>query len=268
MAKKIQYGNKAPYQTLPDIPDKNKTTAEDLNEIKEVVNNNATELDEAKNKVDELDEKMDIVVAPALVYKGSVNNYSDLANIQDVKKGDIYSVSSENKNYIYSDNSWIEYTPQIDLSEINEQIKNIIDTLPSTIANAILEDNKKRYPIGKILLSEVGTNPATYLGFGTWELWGAGRIPVGINIEDEDFNLAGKTGGEKEHTLTVNEMPSHNHGFYFDDENGTAGQKDVFTYKGYLKSRIIDTAIATSGRNKAHNNMPPYITCYMWKRTE
>ena len=161
MAKKIQYGNKAPYQTLPDIPDKNKTTAEDLNEIKEVVNNNATELDEAKNKVDELDEKMDIVVAPALVYKGSVNNYSDLANIQDVKKGDIYSVSSENKNYIYSDNSWIEYTPQIDLSEINEQIKNIIDTLPSTIANAILEDNKKRYPIGKILLSEVGTNPAT-----------------------------------------------------------------------------------------------------------
>lgn len=143
MAKKIQYGNKAPYQTLPDIPDKNKTTAEDLNEIKEVVNNNATELDEAKNKVDELDEKMDIVVAPALVYKGSVNNYSDLANIQDVKKGDIYSVSSENKNYIYSDNSWIEYTPQIDLSEINEQIKNIIDTLPSTIANAILEDNKK-----------------------------------------------------------------------------------------------------------------------------
>ena len=150
MAKKIQYGNKAPYQTLPDIPDKNKTTAEDLNEIKEVVNNNATELDEAKNKVDELDEKMDIVVAPALVYKGSVNNYSDLANIQDVKKGDIYSVSSENKNYVYSDNGWIEYTPQIDLSEINEQIKNIIDTLPSTIANAILEDNKKRYPIGKI----------------------------------------------------------------------------------------------------------------------
>lgn len=105
MAKKIQYGNKAPYQTLPDIPDKNKTTAEDLNEIKEVVNNNATELDEAKNKVDELDEKMDIVVAPALVYKGSVNNYSDLANIQDVKKGDIYSVSSENKNYVYSEDN-------------------------------------------------------------------------------------------------------------------------------------------------------------------
>lgn len=168
MAKKIQYGNKAPYQTLPDIPDKNKTTAEDLNEIKEVVNNNATELDEAKNKVDELDEKMVLIVAPALVYKGSVNNYSDLANIQDVKKGDIYSVSSENKNYIYSDNSWIEYTPQIDLSEINEQIKNIIDTLPSTIANAILEDNKKRYPIGKILLSEVGTKSCNI--FRIWNL--------------------------------------------------------------------------------------------------
>ena len=49
MAEKIQYGNKAPYQTLPDIPEQNKTTAENMNEIKDVVNNNATELDNAKD---------------------------------------------------------------------------------------------------------------------------------------------------------------------------------------------------------------------------
>lgn len=57
MAEKIQYGNKAPYQTLPDIPEQNKTTAENMNEIKDVVNNNATELDNAKDKVEELDKK-------------------------------------------------------------------------------------------------------------------------------------------------------------------------------------------------------------------
>ena len=74
MAEKIQYGNKAPYQTLPDIPAQNKTTAENMNEIKEVVNNNAIELDDAKSKVEELEQKMNIVVAPALTYKGSVTN--------------------------------------------------------------------------------------------------------------------------------------------------------------------------------------------------
>lgn len=267
MAEKIQYGNKAPYQTLPDIPEQNKTTAENMNEIKEVVNNNATELDEAKNKVDELDEKMDIVVAPALVYKGSVNNYSDLANIQDVKNGDIYSVTNENKNYVYSDDGWIEYTPQIDLTEINAQIQNIIDTIPTTIASAILEDNKKKYPIGKIIFSEVGTNPATYLGFGTWELWGSGRVPVGVDVDNTDFNTAGKTGGEKTHTMTINEMPSHKHGMYFSDASGSEGLKDVFTYQGYLNSRVIDSAIEEAGNGQPFNIMQPYITCYMWKRT-
>lgn len=266
MAEKIQYGNKSPYQTLPDIPEQNKTTAENMNEIKEVVNNNATELDNVKNKAEELDQKMNIVVAPALTYKGSVTNYSDLSTIENPKNGDIYSVVNDNKNYVYSDNGWIEYTPQIDLTEINNQIQNIIDTLPSTIANAILEDNKKRYPIGKIILSEVGTNPATYLGFGTWELWGSGRIPVGIDIEDEDFNSAGKTGGEKEHTLTVNEMPSHYHQFAIDG-GSDAGTMDRVALNDYGPAKWYSNTRNT-GNTQPHNNMPPYITCYMWKRVE
>ncbi|MBS5863733.1 MAG: hypothetical protein KIC54_03490 [Clostridium sp.] len=139
MAEKIQYGNKAPYQTLPDIPEQNKTTAENMNEIKEVVNNNATELDNAKDKVEELDKKMNIVVAPALTYRGSVTNYSDLSTITNPNPGDIYSVSSENKNYAYGDEGWNEYTPQIDLTEINAQIQNLqiqINNIP-TITNKI-----------------------------------------------------------------------------------------------------------------------------------
>ena len=266
MSEKIQYGDKSPYQTLPDIPENNKTTAENMNEIKKVVNNNATELDDAKSKVDELDKKMNIVVAPALTYKGSVSNYSDLSTIENPKAGDIYSVTSENKNYVYANGEWIEYTPEIDLTEINAQIQNIIDNIPKTIANAILEDNKKKYPIGKIILSEIGTNPNSYLGFGTWELWGQGKVPVGVNIEDDDFNKSGKTGGEKTHTLTIDEMPNHNHRTR--TIHGAAGGSlwPLATQAYDTYDWNYDNCEAVGG-GQAHNNMPPYITCYMWKRT-
>lgn len=146
MAEKIQYGNKAPYQTLPNIPEQNKTTAENMNEIKMVVNNNATELDNTKDKVKELDQKMNIVVAPALTYRGSVTNYSDLSTRENPKNGDIYSVSSENKNYVYSDEGWIEYTAEIDLTEINAQIQNLqiqinnIPTIQQQVYSRVLED--------------------------------------------------------------------------------------------------------------------------------
>ena len=203
MAEKIQYGNKAPYQTLPDIPEQNKTTAENMNEIKEVVNNNATELDEAKNKVDELDEKMDIVVAPALVYKGSVNNYSDLANIKDVKNGDIYSVTNENKNYVYSDEGWTEYTPQIDLTEINAQIQNLqtqinnIPTITSQIISLVTEEEIQQntnYEVPKYVLGDNSIEiyfegcklikdinyieaDVTHIQFKDW------NVPIGSNLE-------------------------------------------------------------------------------------
>lgn len=150
MAEKIQYGNKAPYQTLPDIPEQNKTTAENMNEIKKVVNNNATELEDTKNKVEELDKKMNIVVAPALTYKGSVTNYSDLSTIENPNHGDIYSVSSENKNYAYGDKGWSEYTPQIDFTEINAQIQNLqtqinnIKTITRQITSLVTEEEIKQ----------------------------------------------------------------------------------------------------------------------------
>src|SRR5690606_4211067 len=63
----------------------------------------------------------------------------------------------------------------------------------------------KIYPVGSIYINaEDDTNPATLLGFGTWEAFGSGRVPVGIDSEDEDFNTAGKTGGSKE-------MQEHDH---------------------------------------------------------
>lgn len=79
------------------------------------------------------------------------------------------------------------------------------------IADKILEDNKKKYPVGKIIMSTTNTNPSTYLGFGTWKLWGSGRVPVGVDTGQTEFNSSEKEGGEKTHTLNVTEIPTHSH---------------------------------------------------------
>lgn len=121
------------------------------------------------------------------------------------------------------------------------------------------------YPIGSIYMSIDSTNPSSLFG-GAWEPWGTGKVPVGVDLNDTDFNTVEKTGGEKTHTLSVNEMPTHKHSFAFADDNGTAGIYDTFQYNGWRQARLIDGTMDNTGGSQAHNNLQPYITCYMWKR--
>ena len=174
-----------------------------MNEIKKVVNNNATELDNTKDKVEELDQKMNIVVASALTYRGSVTNYSDLSTIENPKNGDIYSVSSENKNYAYWDEGWTEYTPQIDLTEINAQIQNLqtqinnIPTITSQITSLVTEEEIQQntnYEVPKYVLGDNSIEiyfegcklikdinyieaDVTHIQFKDW------NVPIGSNLE-------------------------------------------------------------------------------------
>lgn len=69
----------------------------------------------------------------------------------------------------------------------------------------------RTWPIGSIFLSTVETNPAELLGFGTWEAFGAGRVLVGLDTGQTEFDAMDKTGGAKTHTLTEQEMPAHTH---------------------------------------------------------
>ena len=115
------------------------------------------------------------------------------------------------------------------------------------------------YPVGSIYLSAVDTDPATLFG-GTWERIG-GRFLLGA----DDTYPAGSTGGESEHTLTIDEMPKHNH--EIDDLNASGNATPYMTVsaqdkKGYGGN--VQTMFAGGG--KAHNNMPPYLSVYMWKR--
>ena len=116
------------------------------------------------------------------------------------------------------------------------------------------------YPIGAIYLSVTEVNPASLFG-GTWERIG-GRFLLGADTT----YTAGSTGGEAAHQLTTSEMPSHNH--TLDNYNTTGGTTSFMTVqandkKGY--SGNVNTLY--TGGNKAHNNMPPYLAVYMWKRT-
>ena len=125
------------------------------------------------------------------------------------------------------------------------------------------------YPVGTIYMSADPADPGKKLG-GTWASWGAGRVPVGVNASDADFSSAEKVGGDKAVTLTTAQMPNHNH--------ETRIYKDIVGY-GYLScglgsdvTSIVDWycndhhSTYYTGSGQAHNNLQPYITCYMWKR--
>ena len=125
------------------------------------------------------------------------------------------------------------------------------------------------YPIGSIYMSVNNTDPSTLFG-GTWVSWGAGRVPVGVDTSDNDFSTVEKTGGEKKHTLTVNEMPSHYHGLntVINGTNpGDPAPYRIQTDKYQWGGTGVYTSTDGTGSSQPHNNMQPYITCYMWKRT-
>ena len=132
----------------------------------------------------------------------------------------------------------------------------------ATIANA--------YPVGSIYMNATNsTNPATLLGFGTWSSFGAGRVLIGIDSSDTDFDTAEETGGSKTHTLTTAQLPSHRHQVGSNDSGtgtgGAAGNMELVRDAGTGNGPAVNSSFTGSG--DAHNNVQPYIVVYMWKRT-
>jgi microcystin-dependent protein len=181
---------------------------------------------------------------------------------------------------------------------VNETVITLQDVF-DTFINSI-------YPVGSIHISVNNTNPGTTLPGTTWIAWGSGRVPVGVNISDTDFNSVEKTGGFKTHTLNESEIPSHSHSlsgdFDFSGDTGTESNahdhwiwNDVSpggwamfhsavggeTFAAQVISQPNNQSHTHSfegkvslsgdtgdiGSSMSHNNLQPYITCYMWKRT-
>ena len=150
------------------------------------------------------------------------------------------------------------------------------------------------YPIGAIYMSTVSTNPATLFKIGNWEALPAGRVLLAQGTSTWGVNYsAGSTGGEDKHTLTVSESAPHNHtgsattsgsththALTMQASHGKSGNggvprfSDGDIWSGY-KTQNLSAAgehshaitINNSGGGQAHNNMQPYLSVYMWKRT-
>jgi hypothetical protein len=145
------------------------------------------------------------------------------------------------------------------------------------------------FPVGSVFLAVVATNPATLLGYGTWVAFGAGRALVGVNGADADFDAAEKTGGAKDVTLTAAQsgVPAHTHPVTDPGHTHVQGVNTATTggLSGYAPDTSTNTransgyatSSATTGVTvgnstaadaaAAHNNMPPFVVVYLWKRT-
>lgn len=146
----------------------------------------------------------------------------------------------------------------------------------------------KVYPVGSIYFSVTNTNPDTLFG-GTWVAWGSGKVPVGIDTKDNNFNAVEKTGGASSQDI------KHTHGLSngyaaigYNDSNTNflnmirksasivpnnsmyAAGASGLTWNVAQVATTNATQLGGSTDNSSISSvttLPPYITCYMWKRT-
>jgi len=123
------------------------------------------------------------------------------------------------------------------------------------------------FPVGSVFIAVVSTNPGTLLGYGTWAAFGAGRMLVGLDSGQTEFDTVEETGGTKTHTLLESEIPAHKHftNRFPTTTGGSAGHTPDTSMSGTQVVTNEETSLTGSGA--AHNNLPPYIVVYMWKRT-
>ena len=147
---------------------------------------------------------------------------------------------------------------------------SVLDAHQGKVLKGLINDIWKTiYPVGSIYMSVNNTDPGTLFG-GTWEAWGTGRVPVGVDSGDSDFSTSEKIGGEKTNT--------HNH-------YTLSGNDDNMLYVGSTQ-HAVRTRVSTLKRcainftsygegpcredstyDESINILQPYVTCYMWKRT-
>lgn len=146
----------------------------------------------------------------------------------------------------------------ITMAQVLAYLESVFDSRYATVdTNPLLSTLQAIFPVGSIYFNSISnTNPATLFGFGTW-----------VAIQDRFLIGAGNsyavaaTGGEATHVLTVAEMPSHTHpnttpSLWQDSTSGGDSH-----YYGPLGNS------GAAGGGAAHNNMPPYVAVFIWKRT-
>lgn len=144
-----------------------------------------------------------------------------------------------------------------DISDLRRDLDELaLATSSGSILNTV-------YPIGSVIIRYDSEDCSSFLG-GTWVKFGSGQVLVGQDTNDADFDTIGETGGEKTHTLTVDEIPSHRH--TLGSTNGAVGYVETVS----LGNRATATYTSYTnfvGGGGAHNNLQPYIVVNFWRRT-
>ena len=192
-----------------------------------------------------------MIIILLVVNIGVMNkNRSQEKNLEEIAKQ--YSQNETDLNNAY-------------LGEIDENSASIVSQLINVI-----------YPVGSIYITTNEQNPGEYLG-GEWESYGEGRTIVGAGTGTDENNVQkmfeiNQTGGEYQHVLTKDEMPSHDHEIFATVNSYTIVKDGVYlTNTGVSSDTIVDSGrnqgrTRANGGNQAHNNIQPYIVTYMWKR--
>ena len=192
--------------------------------------------------------------------RGSLNNKKNI----DIEDGEPIYLTDTKRLYVSNEDVAINNVyvgsqeptdPGINVWIDPQGVNNVIDMI---------------YPIGSIYMSVSDADPATLFG-GVWESFGTGRTLVGVDTSQAEFNTVQKTGGEKTHVLSINEMPSHSHTYNGFPEGTQASWKDPYRKLVYINNDTNpypnQSGLSFTGGDQPHNNLQPYVTVYMWKRT-
>lgn len=150
----------------------------------------------------------------------------------------------------------------------NPTTKQYVDNLVSTLTEQYASIINIVYPVGSIYMSVNAADPSTLFSGTSWEKL-EGRFLLGSNSTYKP----GSTGGEATHTLAYDEMPKHTHAMY----SGNGGGDSTWEpdWGSYLVDSVTENkttwwaplGMNYAGGGAAHNNMPPYLSVNMWKRT-
>lgn len=214
----------------------------------------------------------------AMYYNHKIKNDGEFS-LDDIYFKDAFTKTEDKLNLEVNNASVDCITSNNNNFNLDSEGNLVVKTL--TVGEETQEDGvslDKVYPVGSIYMSVSNANPSTLFG-GTWE-----QLKDRFLLGAGDSYGNGATGGEASHTLTINEMPSHTHtqnphghsarakGF-----NGTSNANGYYMLRrnrnddGYddVSANAAIPATATNqntGGSASHNNMPPYLVVYMWKR--
>lgn len=255
---KINYANKVSLNPLPTIDSTNKIQDIDMNNIKDAINQIGSYIllqketpiakDTAVKYFCDLTGTLSIYDVINVIFPNETENLSSYPQISIDNKTTYYEIKKGNS--------------LVALRDLQGKANVLyFDGTNWQVVSNVVNDALNIFPVGSLFFSTTPTNPSAWMG-GTWEAWGTGRVPVGVNTSDTDFNTVEKTGGSKSYNrITTTQYKN------------TSGSIESYGFQkgsGFYANRTIvyDTGLGDSHSETVLEipTIQPYITCYIWKR--